>query len=118
MEVKLNHREWEIFTIVPVETVGGVRWAPFGLADMMNTGGALAATELRDLGGGRVAATATSRGPGRFVAHCAPAPARVVLERDGAAGEEVVPFRYVAESGQLTFDLLRSSERLRVEWEA
>ena len=116
MEVKLNHREWEIFTIVPVETVGGVRWAPFGLADMMNTGGALAATELRDLGGGRVAATATSRGPGRFVAHCAPAPARVVLERDGAAGEEVVPFRYVAESGQLTFDLGRSTTALRVEW--
>ena len=47
MEVKLNHREWEIFTIVPVETAGGVRWAPFGLADMMNTGGAIAATELR-----------------------------------------------------------------------
>ena len=61
---------------------------------------------------------ATSRGPGRFVAHCAPAPARVVLERDGAAGEEVVPFRYVAASGQLTFELGRSTERLRVEWEA
>ena len=33
-----------------------------------------------------------------------------------AAGEEVVPFRYVAESGQLTFDLGRSTTALRVEW--
>ena len=58
MERAANHREWEIFTIVPVETVGGVRCAPFGLADMMNTGGALAATELR-----RRAAAAREREP-------------------------------------------------------
>ena len=115
VEVALAHREWEIFTIAPVRQLGAVRWAPLGLADMMNSGGALSETEMSGgEGGGRVAATAVSRGPGRFVAYCAPAPARVVLEREGG-GDEEAAFRYVEASGQLTFDLAGSTERLRVD---
>jgi raffinose synthase len=68
IKTKLQHRDWEIFTVAPIQITGHLMWAPIGLPDMMNSGGALLSpgTLEKDPEGTR--AQFESRGPGRFVA--------------------------------------------------
>ena len=47
MQATLRHREWEIFTFAPIQAVEHVAWAALGLADMLNSGGALLKDSLQ-----------------------------------------------------------------------
>ena len=72
---------------------------------MLNSGGAVRASELTDVAGG-VRARLVTRGAGRFVAYCSPAPTRVLI--DGGDGEPLaLPFVWAEEDGlgQLTLTL-------------
>ena len=112
-EVTLSHREWEVLTVVPIVVQGAaasgrrrVEWAPFGLGEMLNSGGAL--LEVGDLvdalgGGGGTEATLTCRAPGLLHAFCQPAPSSVLLE--GGATPLPLSFRHDEESGMLAVRL-------------
>ena len=120
IDTELDHREWEIFTIEPVQQYKHISWAPIGLGDMMNSGGAL--THVGPLehttttknstidgsadGAWRQTTTAeiSTRGPGRFVAYCNPAPSSIMID-DGVAVPSELSFSYQAETGQLEFHL-------------
>ena len=105
VELTLAHREWEIVTLAPLQRRRAVAWAAIGLADMLNSGGAVRASELTDVAGG-VRARLVTRGAGRFVAYCSPAPTRVLI--DGGDGEPLaLPFVWAEEDGlgQLTLTL-------------
>jgi len=130
MTVDLNHREWEIFTIVPVQTTSDVvMWGPIGLADMMNSGGGLLhadepleqTTTMNSDGktSTTTAAGLSARGPGRFVAYSQPAPTRVLI--DGTSVKEL-QFDHDEKTGKLTFDLPNENSegeahRLTVVWD-
>ena len=116
-EVTLRHREWEIFTMVPVRHNGGISWAPLGLGEMMNSGGALLEVgELLDAPSGGACATLVCRTPGKLHAFAQPAPTFVHLE--GAS--DPLPFCHDAESGKLEVTLPDQSgtARLTVSWSA
>jgi len=111
IETKLDPREWEIFTIQPVQELKSIQWAPIGLGDMLNSGGA-----ILDVGrlneekleedispSNRIQADITARGPGRLVSFCQPRPSAVIL-RDGLAPKEL-EFSHNLESGLLELDL-------------
>merc|ERR1712157_635143 len=91
IETTLEPRDWEIFTIQPVQQAENVlssvvNWAPIGLGHMLNSGGAVIDVgRLREVeddddmdstvrgngnGSKRIQADATVRGPGSFVSYC------------------------------------------------
>ena len=118
VEETLGHRDWDIFTFAPVQKMESVQWAPIGLGDMLNSGGALETvgpleqTLIKD---GFQSSTSdwhesttaaiTSRGPGRFVAYCQPAPSSIMINdgRDGRSS--ALSFTHDSETGLLSFDL-------------
>ena len=109
--------EWEIITIVPVHESRskGVSWAPIGLGDMLNSGGAV--SEVTGVVGSQ--ATFSSRGPGRFVAYCQPEPSRLSLV-DRSNQTTNLQFDYDARSGFLSFVLPSEKDgphRLQIAWE-
>ncbi|KAJ1293072.1 hypothetical protein BS78_01G040000 [Paspalum vaginatum] len=99
LPVTLKVLEFELFHVSPVRAVApGVAFAPVGLLDMFNAGGAVEQCEAR--------ATATDaavlvrvRGCGRFGAYCSRRPARCTL--DAAEAE----FSYDADTGILALDI-------------
>lgn len=115
VELTLAHREWEIVTLAPLQRRRAVAWAAIGLADMLNSGGAVRASELTGVTGG-VRARLVTRGAGRFVAYCAPAPTRVLI--DGGDGEPL-PFVWAEEDGlgQLTLTLPCLDANVTVLWD-
>jgi len=128
VEDHLNHREWEIYTIAPVQTnYNGVAWAPIGLTDMINSGGALLQVDpLEQIttsnieGAPKTRARLQSRGPGLFVAFCQPGPLRVLIDDSGDVSD--LPFSYDASKAELSFNLpSEASERrahhVTVLWE-
>jgi hypothetical protein len=121
IETRLEPRQWEIFTIEPVQQNGYVKWAPIGLADMLNSGGAVIRAGLleqtlttmnstvgEDAGDGfwRQTTTAeiTARGPGRFVGYCSPAPSSIMIDNDSGIPSKL-DFSHDEESGLLEFIL-------------
>ncbi|TVU44474.1 hypothetical protein EJB05_03917 [Eragrostis curvula] len=95
LPVTLKVLEFELFHVCPVTDVGGVAaFAPIGLLDMFNSGGAVEQCEARD-GGAEAAAAVVLRirGCGRFGAYCSRRPARCTLD----AAE--VEFTYDADTG-------------------
>mmetsp|Transcript_10037 Transcript_10037/g.17789 ORF Transcript_10037/g.17789 Transcript_10037/m.17789 type:complete len:1055 (-) Transcript_10037:2199-5363(-) len=120
-DISLQPHEWEIFTVEPVQQSGFVKWAPIGLGDMLNSGGALLhvgpleetttttnSTFGEDAGDGWWRQTTTAeietRGPGRFVAYCQPAPSSIIVD-DGSSIPSHLDFSYDDESGLLEFTL-------------
>jgi len=100
MKSRLDHRDWEIFTISPIQVDGNLMWGPIGLADMMNSGGGLLSADTIERDGSLSRARIVSRGPGRFVAFTNAAPSHVVLE-----GERILPFSFDESTGELSFML-------------
>eukprot|EP00908_Phaeocystis_cordata_P007187 Transcript_1783.p1 GENE.Transcript_1783~~Transcript_1783.p1 ORF type:complete len:589 (-),score=246.71 Transcript_1783:205-1905(-) len=93
----LEPREWEVFTVSALERRDGVSWAPLGLVQMLNGGGALVASELsrRGLFGGALWAHVQLRASGEFGAYCQPCPRSVRV--DGEPAE----FQHDAATGML-----------------
>lgn len=133
LDVSLPHREWEIFTVVPVQTVvahdgGDILWGPIGLATMLNSGGSV--QDVGRLTHSSTTETVTefsSRGPGRCVAYTNRRPARIELvpqEVNSSGNDEILPidFGYQSESGEVSFLLpvetvTGTPHRIRVTWE-
>ena len=120
IEKKLDSHGWEIFSISPIQTTDSVRWAPIGLGNMMNSGGALESvgpleesltTSNSTLTDGYWRQSTTTevrcRGPGRFVAYCQPAPTSVMIKNGEDAILTPLDFSYDSETGLLSFDLPR-----------
>lgn len=111
-EIELRPKEWEIATIVPIANRGEVQWAPIGLSDMLNSGGAIVGSSPLERSfirwdrskEGTTTTSITTRGPGRFVAFCRPAPVSIMIGDSGVIPEET-PFNYDEESGLLSFVL-------------
>jgi raffinose synthase len=117
MESRLDHREWEVFTISPVQIDNDLMWGPIGLADMLNSGGGLLSADPIERDGSLSRARIVCRGPGRFVAFTNTAPSHVVLEDD-----TVLPFTYDKSTGELSFFLPSEStegaaHRVSVLWD-
>jgi raffinose synthase len=117
IEYPLESRDWDLFTIAPLQNNGDVEWAPIGLGDMLNSGGALlyqssleeATTITNTTGDGywRQTTTAiiTTRGPGRFVAYCKPIPSNIIIDDGNESVPSELSFSYNEESGLLEFVL-------------
>jgi len=115
IEIVLDPRDWEIFTVQPVQQTedSTVRWAPIGLGHMLNSGGAI--LDVGRLGDAepngpqgeddfkRIQADITTRGPGYFVSYCQPRPSSVLI-RNGLAPKQL-KFHHDPKSGLLEFDL-------------
>jgi raffinose synthase len=118
LRTKLNSRDWEIFTIVPVQIRDSVLWAPIGLADMLNSGGAIQESAdgglVRD--GSSIETSFLTRGPGRFVGFTNRRPSQVIVNAIALG------FTYDAEDGELSFLLPPethpgSAHRVTVMWD-
>ncbi|CAN6197269.1 unnamed protein product [Urochloa humidicola] len=97
--VTLGALEYEVFAVCPLRRVGGdAEFAPVGLIDMFNAGGAVESCAVRAAGEEAVAEMRV-RGCGRFGAYCSRRPARCVVD----AAE--VEFGYDAETGMVTVEL-------------
>jgi len=112
VRTRLTSKEWEIFTIAPIQTSGRVRWAPIGLGDMLNSGGALLdvgrleeATTTEGQRGEIISASIVTRGPGRFVAFSQPAPSRIIIDGGYGSAPSELAFDYTEETGLLSFIL-------------
>jgi len=97
----LAHRDWEIYTVAPIQIAEtnnpikpAIMWSPIGLAEMLNSGGAIINADdhlmtpsgaasisgpFGDISIGKTIARFTSRGPGRFVAFTNRRPSTVML---------------------------------------
>lgn len=129
MPVSLKVLEHEVYTVTPIKTLApGFSFAPFGLIDMFNGGGAIeglnyevkAGAELSDVGNGYQAeesivgggraenlsseavavVSLEAKGCGRFGAYSSTKP------RKCKVGSEVVDFEYDTASGLVTLNLL------------
>ena len=128
LTMHLQHREWELVTIVPIQHLapppgsagGGVTWAPLGLGEMLNSGGAIVqAGEVFDAPGGGAQVTFSVRGPGKLHAYCRPAPDRVRASPPTEGASASLPFGYDAQSGRLEVVLPTSTStaHLTAEWD-
>lgn len=91
--------DYDLFTIAPIQRLlGGMSWAPIGLINMMNSGGALvnslSSSEEEDSSN---SVTVSCRGPGTFIAFCHPRPRQVLV------GGNIVPFMYQDEGEEKAF---------------
>ncbi|KAL1554843.1 putative galactinol--sucrose galactosyltransferase 6 [Salvia divinorum] len=129
MPVSLKVLEHEVYTVTPIKTLApGFSFAPFGLINMFNGGGAIeglnyevkAGAELSDVGNGYQAeennvgveraenlsseavavVSIEAKGCGRFGAYSSTKP------RKCKVGSEVVDFEYYSASGLVTLNLL------------
>lgn len=143
--LELGERDWEVATLSPVYSVGGGglgpkaaprEWAPLGLTSMLNGGGAVLATSIREaksLGSGAVATTRL-RGAGDFGAcvgaclmslsarraltryhsalascrYCRPKPSAVTVNGQPA------PYAYDEASGMLAVPMERGADEVEV----
>uniref|UniRef100_A0ACD5UN42 Uncharacterized protein n=1 Tax=Avena sativa TaxID=4498 RepID=A0ACD5UN42_AVESA len=99
LPVTLKTLEYELFHVCPVRAVTpGISFAPIGLLDMFNAGGAVeeCAVNSEDKTAG---VTLRVRGCGRFGAYCSRRPAKCSLD----SGD--VEFSYDADTGLVTVDV-------------
>ena len=111
-QVRLAKREWEVVSVSPVQADGSHSWAPLGLLDMMNGGGAIVSSTLGGGFGRAPTARVVLRATGEFGAFCSPQPHQVRV--NGAK----VPFTYDHASRLLTVKLERDTKpvELNVGW--
>ncbi|KAF4351306.1 hypothetical protein F8388_010860 [Cannabis sativa] len=99
LEVSLVTLQWEIYTISPIGVFGnGLRFAPVGLLDMYNSGGAVESVSCRVEVSGYTMII-KGRGTGRFGAYSSSKPKRCMVEQK----EE--EFSYSVEDGLLIVKL-------------
>ncbi|CAL4945019.1 unnamed protein product [Urochloa decumbens] len=100
LPVTLKVLEYELFHVSPVKPVApGVAFAPVGLLDMFNSGGAVEECECEAGAGDGGVVRLRVRGCGRFGAYCSRRPARCALD----AAE--VEFGYDADTGLVEIDI-------------
>ncbi|CAL4927966.1 unnamed protein product [Urochloa decumbens] len=100
LPVTLRVLEYELFHVSPVKPVApGVAFAPVGLLDMFNSGGAVEECECEAGAGDGGVVRLRVRGCGRFGAYCSRRPARCALD----AAE--VEFGYDADTGLVEVDI-------------
>ncbi|KAL7461987.1 hypothetical protein ACHAXS_002391 [Conticribra weissflogii] len=135
ISVKLRHREWDIFTIVPINQKYDLSFAPVGLSDMLNPSGAIVAMNPlmqfpNEDGKGsgqdddpptRVQVEIWSRGSGRFLAYSSVCPSKLIVYNDGEAeiASELL-FDYDAQKGALVFQLPEENNKTHkivIEWD-
>ncbi|XP_062187056.1 probable galactinol--sucrose galactosyltransferase 2 [Phragmites australis] len=105
LPVTLGTVEYELFHVCPVRAVTlDVSFAPIGLLDMLNAGGAV--EECAVNGGGRDAVVLRVRGCGRFGAFCSRKPVKCLLDSAD------VQFRYDASTGLVAIDLPTPEQEL------
>lgn len=120
IQVTLPHHDWGIFTIAPIQTTETIRWAPIGLGDMMNSGGALKRIgqleqtlvkdeTSQDSWRHTTTADISVRGPGRFVAYCQPAPSSIIIDDGRGSISSTLQFTHDSKSGLLSFELPNES---------
>jgi len=96
LPVTLGPLQYEVFHVCPLRAAApGVAFAPVGLLDMFNAGGAVEECAVDE----KAVVALRVRGCGRFGAYCSREPARCLL--DSAEGE----FGYDADTGLVTVDL-------------
>jgi len=98
LPVTLKTLEYELFHVCPVRAVApGVSFAPIGLLDMFNAGGAVEECTVKS--DGKAGVTLRVRGSGRFGAYCSRRPLKCFLD----SGE--VEFSYDADTGLVVVDV-------------
>lgn len=99
LPVTLKSREYEVFTVVPVkEFSNGNKFAPVGLTEMFNSGGAIVSLRYADDGTNFVIRMKL-RGSGVVGIYSSLRPRNVTVDSDD------VEYRYEPESGLVTFTL-------------
>ena len=107
-QVELLPLTSDVFTITTI--MDG--FAPIGLADMYNSGGAIVYIGLLETMGAQRRITTRVRGGGRFLAWCETRPTQVHISG------EVLPFTYTPETRLLEFTLMSGDfTDVTVEWE-
>ena len=120
VHVQLRAREWEVHHCAHAAERRG-HWAPLGLGNMINAGGALIAAAELTQGSAAMIATVSCRSPGQFVAY-GPGPTRVLRSavgqgHDGGAGAVAASFAHDARTGKLEVMLPDDGvTELTVEW--
>ena len=115
MEFDLAPRDWELVTVSPLQRAGDLSWAPIGLLQMLNGGGAVISSSLHNgLGPRGVLARMVLRAGGLVGAYCSERP--VSVRANGAP----VEYEYDELSGLLTIPLPRAANLLEVSvrWRA
>ena len=124
LDIELQHQDFELVTIVPIQlstssgtsTKEDLLFAPIGLKDMMNSGGAVTSTGI--LQDHHV--TVSSRGPGTFLAFTNQPPTQVYIQNHNDEPLSLA-FDFDTDSGALTFDLPEESapktpHQVHLEW--
>lgn len=104
MPVSLKVLQYEIFTITPIKVLSpGFTFAPLGLIDMYNAGGAIEGLKYEVNAGAETAAAVSIevKGCGRFGAYSSARPRKCTV--DGTTNS--VDFTYDSASGLVTFIL-------------
>ena len=96
-------------------------WAPIGLKDIMNTGGAVLSPGSLERDSEVTRTHFQSRGPGSFVAFTNTKRSRVEVGCDESESIREIPFTYDDETGELSFRLPeenshRAAHNVAVEW--
>ncbi|KAH7528325.1 hypothetical protein FEM48_Zijuj05G0060700 [Ziziphus jujuba var. spinosa] len=99
-EVSLGTLKCEIYTVSPIRVFGdNIQFAPIGLVDMFNSGGAIKSLDCKKDSSGLMMAKIQVRGCGRFGAYSHRKP------RSCAVDKKEKQFIYDAKEGLLTFKL-------------
>lgn len=108
--ITLKTKEFEVFTVVPVIEVNGLKCAPIGLMKMFNSGGAIKELNCVSNNNGTTTSVVMKvRGCGLFGAYSSAQPTTVTVD------SEEVEFRYEEESGLVSIDL-RVPEKELYQW--
>jgi len=116
LPLTLADREWEVATVSPLATAtsAATHWAPFGLLEMLNGGGAIVASRLVVTFGRPPTAHVRMRATGLFGAYCQPRPRAVRINGqplefvyDGASGLLQVPMVRSSDAAELTIEFPR-----------
>lgn len=112
MSVTLKPREYEVFTVVPVAALPlssaiGPKFAPIGLINMFNSGGAIKELKYDQYEKSTtITISFKVRGCGLFGAYSSIQPRRILVD------SQEVEFEYQGESGLVTFALRVPEEEL------
>ena len=105
-DARLEPGGFELVALRRIATArSGAAWAPLGLLDMLNAGGAVVGSSATPTGG-----AVAALGPGAFGFYASEAPSALSL--DGAPA----PYTYDEQRGLLTVRLDEGRHELKVEW--
>lgn len=120
INIPLKHREWELVSISHMHAMGKILFAPIGLVEMFNSGGAIITSMKIDNSLLRV--ELSCRGLGRFLVYSSCRPYEVTLSDGGQprGPATVLPFEYNPDSGSPLVTLLDevndTHSRLMFQW--